>query len=251
MDLQIYQISQAFIFVLTFGLLGLVFLGLRHAFRRMHLKAGRRDGLLRYISLGLIFWLAILAFLSLTGFFFQFDRFPPPVLLALIPPVLLIVGLLYGRFFGVVLKAIPDSWLIYVQSFRILMELFLWMGFRAGFVPPQMTFEWLNFDVIAGITAPMAGFVFFGRRRYRKFEAVLWNIFGIVLLLNVLVIAIFSMPTPYQAFFTTPDNSFIALFPFIWIPGFIVPFALAMHLFSLRQLFSSRRDRLSFSFRKE
>jgi hypothetical protein len=28
----------------------------------------------------------------------------------------------------------------------------------------------------------------------------------------------------------------MAHFPFIWIPGFIVPFALAMHLFSLKLL---------------
>lgn len=246
MDLSVYQISQLFIFVLTLGLHGLLLFGLRYAFRRMHLKVDRQDRLVRYTSLGLFFWLAILAFLALTGYFYQFDRLPPPVFLALAPPILLIFALLRSRFFGVVLQAIPERWLIYVQTFRILMEVFLWIGFRAGFVPPQMTFEWLNFDIVAGLTAPMAGFVFFGRRRYRKFEAILWNFFGIVLLLNILLIAIFSMPTPFQVFFTEPDNSFVALFPFIWIPGFIVPFALAMHLFSLRQLFSSRKDRFTF-----
>lgn len=249
MDLRGYQISQIFIFVLTLGLHSILLFGLRHAFRRMRLKAERRAALLRYISLGLFFWLAILAFLALIGFFYQFDRLPPPVFLALFPPLLLILVLMYSKFFGVVLRAIPEKWLIYVQTFRILMEFFLWMGYRAGFVPPQMTFEWLNFDIVVGLTAPMAGFVFFGRRRYRKLEASLWNIFGIVLLLNVVMIAIFSMPTSFQVFMTEPDNSFVAIFPFIWIPGFIVPFALAMHLFSLRQLFSSRKDKFTFQIR--
>ena len=216
----------------------------------MHIREPKRALLLRYISLGLFFWLAILAFLALTGFFYRFDRFPPPVFLALVLPVILIVLLMFSKLVGVILKAIPESWLIYVQTFRILMEVFLWMGFLGGFVPIQMTFEWLNFDIIVGLTAPMAGFVFFGRRRYRKFEAIIWNIFGIVLLVNILLIALFSMPTPFQAFVTEPDNSFIALFPFIWIPGFIVPFALAMHLFSLRQLFSSRQDPLRFQLKR-
>jgi len=245
-DIQIYQISQIFVFVLTLGLHSLILFGLRHAFRRMHLKADQRAGLIRYISLGLFFWMAILAFLALAGFFYQFDRFPPPMFLTAAIPLILIVFLMYSKFFGVVLKAIPERWLIYVQSFRILMELFLWMGYLGGFVPLQMTFEWLNFDIIVGLTAPMAGFVFFGIRRYRKLEAIIWNVFGIILLLNVLLIAIFSMPSPFQAFVTEPDSSFVAVFPFIWIPGFIVPFALAMHLFSLRQLFSSKKDKFTF-----
>lgn len=250
MDLRIYQISQIIIFVLTLGLHSLLLFGLRHAFQRMHIKAERRQALIRYISLGVFFWLAILSFLALVGFFYQFDRFPPPLFLALIPPLILIFALLFSRFFRIVLKTIPERWLIYVQSFRILMELFLWAGYLGGFVPLQMTFEWLNFDIIVGLTAPMAGFVFFGRGRYRKFEAIIWNIFGVALLLNILLIAIFSLPTPYQAFSGEPDNSFVAIFPFVWIPGFIVPFALAMHIFSLQKLFSSRRRTRNFLIRR-
>jgi hypothetical protein len=68
------------------------------------------------------------------------------------------------------------------------MELFLWLGYRAGFVPLQMTFEWLNYDIIVGLTAPMAGFSFFGRRRYHRFQAILWNIFGMALLANIVLI---------------------------------------------------------------
>ena len=122
------------------------------------------------------------------------------------------------------------------NPFRIPMEIFLWLGFIAGFVPPQMTFEWLNFDIIVGITALMGGFTFFGRGRYRRFEAIIWNIFGILLLANIVLIAFLSAPFPFRVFMNEPANTMVAYFPFIWIPGFIVPFALAMHLFSLKQL---------------
>ena len=117
------------------------------------------------------------------------------------------------------------------------MELVLWLGYLGGFIPFQMTFEGLNFDILVGITAVMAGFVFFGKGRYRHFEAIIWNISGITLLLNVFLIAILSTPSPLRVFMNEPANQFIAHFPYIWIPGFIVPFALGTHLFSIKQLF--------------
>ena len=245
MNTSLYLIGQLIIIVLVFGLLRSMAFGLRHAFIRMHLKPEKRKQFMTYILAGWAFWLGILAVLSYLGFFQNFDTFPPRVAFAVIPPVLIIVLLLFSRFFNVILKAIPESWLIYIQAFRILMELFLWMGFIGGYVPPQMTFEWLNYDIVVGITALMAGYVFFGKGRYRWQEAILWNVFGIVLLINIFLIALLSAPTPFQVFLNEPSNVFVAHFPFIWIPGFIVPFALAMHLFSLKQIMMHSRKRVS------
>ena len=130
------------------------------------------------------------------------------------------------------------------------MELFLWLGFLGGYVPIQMTFEWLNFDIIAGITAIMGGYVFFGKGRYHRFEAIIWNIFGIALLVNIIIISILSLPSPLRVFLEEPSNSFVADVPFIWIPGFIVPFAFAMHLFSLKQLIFSAPRKFRFKLKK-
>ena len=131
------------------------------------------------------------------------------------------------------------------------MELLLWLGFLGGFIPVQMTFEWLNYDIIVGITAIMASYVFFFKGRIRKPEAILWNSFGIILLINVPIIGILSAPSPIQVFLNLPDSSFVFNVPFIWIPGFIVPFALAMHLFSLKQLLTINRGNRTFSLRKK
>ena len=121
-----------------------------------------------------------------------------------------------------------------------MVEILLWLGYLGGFVPPQMTFEWLNYDIIAGLTAILAGRVFFSNGRIRRTEAIIWNIFGIVLLINILLIAALSTPSPFQLFYIEPENTFVAYFPFIWIPGFFVPFALSMHLFSLKQLWMAK-----------
>jgi hypothetical protein len=234
--MTLFLITQIILVLIVLALALCIFFGLKHAFQGMQIAESSQKRLLAYTVIGIVFWLSILAALAFSGFFQNFDILPPRIGIALIPPIILTFVLLFSKSFYKILYHIPQSWLIYIQSFRIVMEIFLWLGFIAGFVPPQMTFEWLNFDIIVGITALMAGYTFFGRGRYRRFEAIIWNFFGIVLLLNILLIALLSTPFPFQVFFNEPVNTMVAYFPFIWIPGFVVPFAFAMHVFSLKQL---------------
>ena len=230
-------ITQILLVLITFALVLSIFYGLKYAFQGLQIAESSQKKLLAYTIIAIGCWLSILAALAFAGFFQKFDMLPPRLILfAILPPVLLTFALLFSKSFYKILVQIPHSWLVYVQSFRIVMEIFLWLGFIAGFVPPQMTFEWLNFDIIVGITALMGGYTFFGRGRYRRFEAILWNFFGIILLFNIVLIALLSAPFPFRVFMNEPANTFVAFFPFIWIPGFIVPFAFAMHLFSLKQL---------------
>lgn len=237
MNETVYVTGQIIIFLLTIALFSTLMYALRYALYKLEVEESQRRQFRLYTTIGFSIWLLLLTLLSWSGYFRDFSSIPPRILVAIIPPIVLIILLLFSKPFSNILRVIPMSWPIYIQSFRILMELFLWMGYNGGFVPEQMTFRWLNHDIIVGITAPMAGFVFFGRNRYRRFEAILWNVFGIVLLLNIFLVALMSTPSPFRVFMNEPASTFIADFPFIFIPGFIVPFALAMHLFSLRQLF--------------
>lgn len=237
MNERTYLIGQIIIILLVLALFSTLMFALRYAFYRLEVDTPKRRQFRWYITGGFVIWLVLLGLLSFGGFFREFSTLPPRILIAIIPPIVLTIWLMFSESFGNILRVIPLSWPIYIQSFRILMELFLWMGYQGGFVPEQMTFEWLNHDIIVGITAPMAGFVFFGRNRYRRFEAIIWNIFGIILLAIIVFISTVSTPSPLRIFMNDPANTFMAEFPYIFIPGFIVPFALAMHLFSLRQLF--------------
>ena len=233
--------TQILLVLIAFALIISIFYGLKHAFSRLQISQSGQKKLLAYTLIGIGCWLSILGALAFLGFFQNFEVLPPRFFIAFGPPVVLTLVLLFSKSFYKILLNIPPSWLVYVQSFRIPMEIFLWLGFIAGFVPPQMTFEWLNFDIIVGITALMGGYTFFGRGRYRRFEAIIWNIFGIILLFNILLIAFLSAPFPFRVFMNEPANTMVAYFPFIWIPGFIVPFALAMHLFSLKQLLLNKQ----------
>jgi hypothetical protein len=249
MNETVYLTGQIVIILLVVALFSSMMYALRFALYRLEMEQPQRRQFRWYVTIGFVIWLALLSLLAWSGFFRDFSSLPPRIMVSFLPPVILTAILMFSKRFGDILRVIPMSWPIYIQAFRILMELFLWMGYNGGYVPEQMTFRWLNHDIIVGITAPLAGFVFFGRNRFRRTEAIIWNIFGLVLLLNILLISILSTPSVFRVFMNEPANTFIANFPFIFIPGFIVPFALAMHLFSLRQLFlkvpTGRKFRLS------
>ena len=63
-----------------------------------------------------------------------------------------------------------------------------------------------------------------------------WNVAGILILVNVVVHAQLSTPSPFRVFITPPPVTFIAYVPWIWLPAFLVPLAWALHALSIRQL---------------
>jgi len=236
MNNGLYIFLQFMFVLLSIALAGGILFALKRAYTSMGVEANQQKKMLLYAAGGLFFWLVFLAVLSFTGFFMDFQSLPPKLAVGVIPPIVIIIYLLFSKSFAEILQHIPMAWLVYAQSFRILVELFLWLGYIAAFIPFQMTFIGFNHDIIVGFTALMAGFVFFRKGKVRRFEAIIWNIFGIVLLLNIVLISALSTPSPFQVFTNQPHNTFIAEFPFIWLPAFIVPCALALHCFSLKQL---------------
>ncbi len=178
-------------------------------------------------------WLSTLFVLGTEGFFAEFEKMPPRIMLTLIVPLVTIIVLTITRSFVEMLRYIRPATLIYLQAFRILVELVLWLLYKDGICPKQMTFEGWNFDVLAGLSAPIVAWLAFGAGRNNKKLAIAWNFVGLALLLTIIVTAILSTP---QLGVFTPENRMIAYWPMVWLPGFVAPFALMLHLFSLRQL---------------
>jgi hypothetical protein len=99
-----------------------------------------------------------------------------------------------------------------------------------------MTFEGLNFDVLTGATAPLAAYLLTVRPHWRRPILLAWNVMGLVLLAAIVVISILSLPTPLRVFTNEPANTIVTRFPFIWLPGFLVPLAYTLHFFALKNL---------------
>jgi hypothetical protein len=191
-----------------------------------------------FILLGLMIWLLIQAVLSLNNFYNSDVNFlPPKIAIFGVWPLVLTVLLLFatakGRQF---IDSLPLINITYLNIVRIPVEIVLFWLFLNKTVPQLMTFEGRNFDIIAGVTAPFIAY--FGLKKgmlNRKFILV-WNFICLALLVNIVVNAALSIPSPIQKFGFDQPNIAILNFPFSWLPTFIVPIVLFGHLVSIRQL---------------
>ena len=178
-------------------------------------------------------WLAVTGALSCTDKLHDFTQKPPSLAILL---VLSFVGVYFGSYFPAAARLISNPglvWLIGLQVFRVAVEIFLYLGHRAGFVPVQMTFGGRNWDILTGLTAlPMAWLV--ARNKAPKWLIYSWNAAGLALLLNVVVISVLSMPTPLRQFHNEPVNTFVSFFPYVWLPAFLVQVAWLSHLLIFR-----------------
>lgn len=187
-------------------------------------------------ALALSGWLVVVALLARSGLFTDFVSLPPRIGIVLVPPLLVVLVLTFTPLVDRLLQRVPPQWLITSQAFRVGVEVVLWLLYMQGEVAPLMTFHGRNFDIAAGLTAPLVSFWCFGRGRRRTRWAVVWNVVGLLLLFNVAAHGLLSTPAPFRQFVTEPPFEIVARLPYIWLPSFLVPLALLLHTLSLRQL---------------
>jgi hypothetical protein len=200
------------------------------------LRAAGRTRAAVVAAMAIAAWLALTGRLAAQGLFARFDAQPPP-LLGLLP-----VGLLMGVVVAVsplgkaIVKRFPVWMLVGVQVFRLPLELVMHSGAAEGVMPVQMSYAGLNFDIVTGITAPLVAMLCAAGRAPRGVLRA-WNAMGFILLMNVVVIAVLSTPM-FQRFGSAPRqvNTWVAFFPFVWLPAVLVPCALAGHLLVTRSL---------------
>ncbi len=106
----------------------------------------------------------------------------------------------------------------------------------------MLTFEGINYDIVSGISAPFAGVFLVGMRSKSRIGAIIWNILALALLINIVARAISA--TPY---FFDPDsfnvpNVAVFNFPYVLLPGFVVPMVLFSHIVSFIKLFGRQEE---------
>jgi hypothetical protein len=229
------MIAAGFI-LLTVLFYGLLLRELKLALPQTDLAAAKQKRILNGTTMALIGWFVVVSILSLSGVLLDFSSLPPRFFILLIIPLITIIALTFSKKLKMILQVIPSQNIIRLQSFRVFVELLLWMLFVRNLLPVQMTFEGRNFDIIAGLTAPVIAYFGFTKRTLPKPVIIVWNILCLGLLINIVTIAILSMPTPLRFFMNEPSNTIVAHFPVVLLPAFLVPLAYGLHFFSLRQL---------------
>lgn len=213
-------------------------LGLRAAVART--RAPELARLPMGVGLALALWLGLTAAIAQSGALSVFESLPPRLMMLPMSALVVLVLITRGATFRRLLAATPRAWPVALMSFRVIVELMIWQLYKGGAMPRQMTFEGRNFDILVGLSAPViahglaAGWL--GRH-----AAIAWNVAGLALLLNVVVIAVTSVPGPTRLDWGGEPLTIVATAPFVWLPAFLVPVAVFGHVSSLRQLLARRR----------
>jgi hypothetical protein len=204
-----------------------------YAFAVFHWKNRQKNWSLAFV---LFVWLAVLAVLSARGFFLDFSRVPPRLMLALVPSFVLLLVAAFHPGTGRALSELSPRTLVLFQSFRMVMELILYVLVSEKRLPEILTVTGNNFDIFVGMTAPVVALLWLKPGKERASLVQLWNFVALGILLNTVIHGVLAVPTPFQVFHTDPPNTLVATFPWIWLPGFVVPVALMGHVLSIRQV---------------
>jgi hypothetical protein len=178
-------------------------------------------------------WLLLWAGLASAGVLARFDLRPPPMLLMIAAASSAAVWLGWSRLGGRIAHALPLWLLVLAQGFRLPLELLMHQAAAEGVMPNVLSFTGYNFDIVTGASAFVLSYAL--RRGAGRSWAWLWNCFGSLCLLAIVVIAILSSPNMAR-FGPHELNGWVTRFPFVWLPSVLVVFAVAGQIVVFRKL---------------
>jgi len=181
-------------------------------------------------------WFAVAWSAAISGAFHT-EASPLPILpLAILLPVIIGVPLLLlSKRLGQVLDAMPESWLVALQLYRVFgsWALVAWLH---GTLPGVFALPAGIGDVLTGLlAAPAAIAVAAGMAQGRR-VAIIWNIFGLVDFVVAITLGMITSPGPLQLIIPSVSSIGTGTYPGVLTPAFVVPSSILLHTLSLRQL---------------
>jgi hypothetical protein len=153
----------------------------------------------------------------------------------LIPLVVAIVLFWRWRLLRRIIEAVPQTWIVGIQFYRVLGVIFLVL-YAAGRLPGAFAQPAGIGDIVIGLLAPIVGIAYARRPQVMAGWLRAWNLFGIGDLIVAVTTAFLTSPSPMQMLAFAKPNELISAFPLVMIPVFLVPLAVLLHLASLKKL---------------
>jgi hypothetical protein len=203
-------------------------------------KAGLRSTPAKLLVFLLPLWILFQAVIALFGFYLDTSGTPPRLFIAGVLPALLLIATYFVFFRSEFIERLPLKLLTLVHVVRIPVEITLLWLYQSGMIPQVMTFEGLNYDILSGFLAPIAYVLAFRAGTVNKPVLIVYNILGLALLINIVSIAVMSLPSPMQQMAFDQPNRAVLFYPYIWLPTIVVPIVLFGHLASLWKLAKDR-----------
>jgi hypothetical protein len=196
----------------------------------------------RIIFVVMTVWAVIQWVIASSGFYLETTGMPPRPFLMFAIPVLTMIVLFATKRGRVFIDSLSLRALTGLHVVRVPVELFILYWFMNDWVPELMTFEGRNFDILMGITAPVIAMWAWRKPTVRYRGLLIWNIVGLLLLMNIVVHAVLSLPVPFQQLAFDQPNVAVLHFPFNALPSVIVQIVLFSHLVAIRRCLSKNRS---------
>lgn len=227
------MIKAGFI-LLTLVMALAVYAVLNYASRTVYTTEENRRRFLVRMALRIGVWLVYVAAISFTGLL-KDAGLPPRIPLLLVAPVFAFaIYFCCAQKYRPHIAAMPASWLVYLQSFRIFVELLLWGLFLQGVLPKSVTFEGYNHEMYIGVTALLVGLLGYTYKVLPKAVIVLWHIAGLCTLATIVILFMSHIYFPER---WDDMNQFslsdFGSFPYTYLAGFLMPLAVFLHVISL------------------
>jgi hypothetical protein len=204
---------------------------------RTEFSASKRVTIWLAVAVPFTLWLALAWTLAANGFFQPGGAIRLPKLpIAIFAPVAIgLFVLLRSKSIAAILDAMPASWLVAVQVYRIFGGIFL-VNWVNGTVAGVFAWPAAIGDMLTGIMAlPVAFLLASGASNARR-SAIAWNIFGLTDFAIAITMGVLSNPGPLQIFGLDIPASLAGTYPIVLIPAFAVPSSILLHALSIRQL---------------
>jgi len=222
--------------------LALIALGSWLSLERTHLTESQRRTTWLALVLPYTLWAAVAWSAAINGVLRLGASALPLLPAAIFLPV--IVGaplLLLSKRVGQLLDAMPTTWLVALQLYRVLGSQWLvyWLH---GQLPGLWALPAGTGDVLTGLFAvPVAIALATGTAEGLK-AAIVWNIFGVADLAVAIALGMIIAPGPFQLIVLQGPSIGLDGFPNVLTPAFVVPGSILLHALSLRQLSRRRAD---------
>jgi hypothetical protein len=215
---------------------GLIALGLWLGLERTDLTPEQRRTAWLAIMIPDTLWFAVAWSAAINGIFRTGVSSSPVLPLAIFLPVMIGAPLLLlSKRVGQVLDAMPASWLVALQLYRVFGSWALAAGLR-GVLPAVFALPAGIGDVLTGLFAvPAAIAVATGTAQGRK-AAIFWNILGLADFTVAIILGLITSPGRFQLIVPNVPSIGAGAYPDVLTPAFVVPSSILLHALSLRQL---------------
>ncbi|MFT4521990.1 MAG: hypothetical protein ACI8ZN_000929 [Bacteroidia bacterium] len=201
----------------------------------------RKQKLLK-ASLVLAGWFVYLISMAKTGILQDYSLPPRFPIFTIFPAFGFIFVVARRKETAVFISNIPTTWLTFVQSFRIVVELLFVASVANGMLHPEVTIEGYNYDMIFGFSALLVGYLDYKYLNKSNTLVLWWNYLGLAVLFSVIILFVTTTYIPnLWGSETTLALPGMVSFPTILVPAFLMPVAVFIHVLSIIKLRNEKK----------